>query len=42
MPKNFDPDSELPDLSGKVIVVTGGKHVSLFLVVSRFLNIVVV
>jgi hypothetical protein len=24
MPKTFDPDTELPDLSGKVIVVTGG------------------
>lgn len=26
MPKTFDPDTELPDLSGKVIVVTGGKY----------------
>lgn len=24
MPKTFNPDTELPDLSGKVIVVTGG------------------
>ena len=24
MPKTFDPDAELPDLGGKVIVVTGG------------------
>jgi hypothetical protein len=24
MPKTFDPDIELPDLGGKVIVVTGG------------------
>jgi hypothetical protein len=24
MPRTFDPDTELPDLSGKVIVVTGG------------------
>lgn len=26
MPKTFDPDTELPDLSGKVIVVTGGTN----------------
>jgi len=25
MPKTFDPDTEIPDLSGKVIVVTGGE-----------------
>lgn len=24
MPKDFNPDQEIPDLSGKVIVVTGG------------------
>jgi len=28
MPKTFDPDTELPDLSGKVIVVTGGMCLS--------------
>lgn len=28
MPKTFDPDTELPDLSGKVIVVTGGTVLS--------------
>jgi hypothetical protein len=41
MPKTFDPDTELPDLSGKVIVVTGGKNI-LFLVMWVFLNLVVV
>jgi hypothetical protein len=24
MPKTYNPDTEIPDLSGKVIVVTGG------------------
>lgn len=24
MPKTFDPNTELPDLGGKVIVITGG------------------
>jgi hypothetical protein len=28
MPKTFEPDTELPDLSGKVIVVTGGTVLS--------------
>jgi hypothetical protein len=26
MPKTFDPDTEVPDLSGKVVVVTGGTN----------------
>jgi hypothetical protein len=26
MPKTFNPDTEIPDLSGKVIVVTGGTY----------------
>jgi hypothetical protein len=34
MPKTFDPDIELPDLGGKVIVVTGGTILFLFLVMS--------
>lgn len=32
MPKTFDPDTELPDLSGKVIVVTGGTVLSNLLI----------
>ena len=26
MRKNFNPDTEIPDLTGKVIVVTGGTY----------------
>jgi hypothetical protein len=28
MPKTYNPDTEIPDLSGKVIVVTGGTYSS--------------
>jgi hypothetical protein len=24
--KSFEPDTDIPDLSGKVIIVTGGKY----------------
>lgn len=29
--KSFDPEKDIPDLSGKVIIVTGGTHSSLIL-----------
>jgi hypothetical protein len=32
MPKTFNPDTEIPDLSGKVIVVTGGTYLQLLTV----------
>ena len=28
MPKTFNPDTEIPDLSGKAIVVTGGTYLT--------------
>ena len=36
MPKTFDPDTEMPDLSGKVIVVTGGRYSNCSWIQERF------
>ena len=38
MSKDFNPEQDIPDLTGKVIIVTGGKYAFMFILLHSSLT----